>query len=394
MPPLSPLIRATSAPPIPSARGWAARYAGGAGPMIDLTQAVPGYPPHPALLEKLASLAGTAAAAGYGPIDGDPALREALAADAAGFYGAEITAADVAITAGCNLAFAMTMAVLAGAGEAVVLPTPWYFNHAMALSMAGIRALPLPCRAEDGFVPDPARLAPLLEAGARALVLVSPNNPTGAVYPPELIADCAALCRRHGVWLVLDETYRDFLPESATPPHTLFQDPAWREGVVQLYSFSKAYCVPGHRVGAILSGPRVRAELLKALDTQQICAPRAAQAALAWAVPALRDWRVANRDLMAGRAAAFRRAAAQLPGWRLDALGAYFAYLRVPEGGPGALALAETLAAKHGLLALPGPFFAPPGDAGQDRHLRLAFANAGEAAIAALPARLMGVTAA
>lgn len=389
MPALSPLIRATDAPPIPTARAWAARYDGAAGPAIDLTQAVPGYPPHPDLLAKLAEAAGSRAAAGYGPIDGDPALREALAADMAAAYAAPIGAADIAITAGCNLAFSMAMAVLAAPGDRVILPTPWYFNHHMALSMRGIAALPLPCRAEDGFLPDPDRLAALLaEGGIRALVLVTPNNPTGAVAPPALIARCAALCRAAGAWLVLDETYRDFLPEApgttAAPPHALFQDSAWRDGVIHLYSFSKAYCVPGHRVGAIAAGGAFRTELLKALDTMQICPPRPAQAALAWAVEALRDWRAGNRAVMAGRAEGFRRAVAQLPGWRLDALGAYFAYLRVPEGGPDSLAVAEDLAARRGLLGLPGPFFGP----GQERHLRLAFANAELAAIEQVPARL------
>jgi aspartate/methionine/tyrosine aminotransferase len=124
---------------------------------------------------------------------------------------------------------------------------------------------------------------------------------------------------------------------------------------------------------------------MKALDTMQINAPRAAQTALAWGVEALRDWRAANRDLMAGRAAAFRRAAAQLPGWRLDSLGAYFAYLRLPEGAPDAVAMAEALAVEGGLLGLPGPFFGP----GQERHLRLAFANAEDSVIAAVPSRLV-----
>jgi aspartate/methionine/tyrosine aminotransferase len=76
----------------------------------------------------------------------------------------------------------------------------------------------------------------------------------------------------------------------------------------------------------------------------------------------------------------------QLPGWLLDSLGAYFAYLRVPEDGPDALAVAERLAAERGLLSLPGPFFGP----GQDRHIRLAFANAALEAIAEVPARLAG----
>ncbi len=381
--PLSPRIRATQTPPIPSVRAWASRYDGSAGPVLDLTQAVPGYPPHPGLLAKLAESAGSRAAATYGPIDGEPALRAALADDMARFYAAPLREEDVAITSGGNLAFTMAMTVLAGTGEAVLLPSPWYFNHRMALSALGIPCVPLECRAEDGFIPDPDR-AEALMAGVRAIVLVTPNNPTGAVYPAEVIARFADLARRHDAWLVLDETYRDFLAPSQCPPHALFADPDWREGFIHLYSFSKAYCVPGHRVAAIASGGGFRAELMKALDTMQICAPRAAQTALAWGVEALRDWREANRDLMAGRAELFRRAASQLPGWRLDALGAYFAYLRLPEDAPDAVAMAETLAVERGLLGLPGPFFGP----GQERHLRLAFANAEDSVIAQVPSRL------
>ena len=381
---LSSRIRATDAPPIPAARAWAARYDGRAGPALDLTQAVPGYPPPPALLAKLAEAAGDAAVAGYGPIAGDTALRDALAAEMSAFYGAPIGAPAVAITAGCNLAFAMAMQVLAAEGDAVLLPTPWYFNHRMALTMQGVRAIPIPTRAEDGFIPDPGRIAALLaEHRPRAVVLVTPNNPTGAIYPAETIHAVAALCRQHGAALVLDETYRDFLPAGA-PPHALFAEPDWGDVLVQLYSFSKAYCIPGHRVGAIAAGAGFMAELAKALDTYQICPARPAQAALAWAIPALRDWRAGNRALMEARGSFFRGLVSQLPGWRLDAIGTYFAYLRLPEGAPDALRAAEILAAERGLMTLPGPFFGP----GQDRHLRLAFANAAEAVLAELPGRL------
>jgi aspartate/methionine/tyrosine aminotransferase len=380
--PLSTRIRATETPPIPAARAWAARYDGGAGPPLDLTQAVPGYPPPPALLEKLAAASGSAACAGYGPIAGDDPLREALAADIGAFYGARIGAADVAITAGCNLAFAMVMQVLAAEGEAVLLPAPWYFNHRMAMTMQGVRAVPVPTRAEDGFVPDPTRIAALMrEHRPRAVVLVTPNNPTGAVYPGRVIEEVAAQCRAHGAMLVLDETYRDFLPDG--PPHRLFDD-AWADVLIHLYSFSKAYCVPGHRVGAIAAGAAAMRELEKAFDTFQICPPRPAQSALAWAIPALREWRGGNRGLMAARAAFFRDSVAQLPGWRLDAIGTYFAYLRLPENAPDAMRAAEILAAEQGLMTLPGPFFGP----GQERHLRLAFANAAEDVLTQVPARL------
>jgi aspartate/methionine/tyrosine aminotransferase len=298
-------------------------------------------------------------------------------------YAARIGAGDIAITAGGNLAFTLAMMTLAGAGEAVMLPAPWYFNHRMTLEALGIPCRVLPCRAEDGFLPDPA-LAATLMAGVRAVVLVTPNNPTGATYSPELIAQFAKLCRDHGAWLVLDETYRDFIPEAAGAPHGLFQDATWQDHVVHLYSFSKAYCVPGHRVGAIAAGAGFQRELAKAIDTVQICPPRAPQIALAWGVDALRDWRAGNRAIMAARAAAFRAAMAPVNAWRIDALGTYFAYLRLPDSAGDSEATAEALAVERGLLGLPGSFFGP----GQERHLRLAFANAEEAVIAAVPGRL------
>lgn len=381
----SPLVRAIGAPPIPAARAWAARYRGQAGPAIDLTQAVPGYPPHPDLLAKLAEAAGTRAGASYGDIFGDEALRAALAGDLTGRYGAPFAAGQVSITAGCNLAFAMAMTAIAEPGAAVMLPAPWYFNHEMALRMQGVGVVPLPCRAEAGFVPDPEEAARLVTPATRAIVLVTPNNPTGAIYPPEVIAAFARLCRARGLWLVLDETYRDFLPGTAAP-HGLFADPDWGEYLVHLYSFSKAYCVPGHRVGAIACGGALREQLAKVLDTMQICPPRAAQAALTWAVEGLRDWRAGNKAIMAGRAQAFAQVMAGVNDWKVDALGGYFAYLRLPEGAPDAMAAAEALATERGLMGLPGPFFGP----GQERHIRLAFANAEEAAIALVPGRLAG----
>jgi aspartate/methionine/tyrosine aminotransferase len=390
----TPGIRALPGPPILACRAWGARYGGQAGPLMDLTQAVPGYPPHPELLERLAEAAGSRAAAGYGPLEGEPALREALAADLLLSHGGDVQAEDVMVTAGCNLAFTLVMTALTAPGDAVLVPTPWFFNHPLALAMRGVASVPLPCRPENGFLPDPDDAAALLDGNAaiRALVLVTPNNPTGTAYPPALIERLAELCRSRRRWLVLDETYRDFLPDvpegrasPAAAPHPLFAAPDWRDFVVHLYSFSKAYCIPGHRVGAFAGGPALREAALKAVDNIQICAPRPPQMALAWAVGALREWRAANRALIAGRATALRRAMdLQAPGWRIDALGAYFAYIRTPDGAPPASAVAEHLAAEHGLVTLPGDAFGP----GQDRHLRIAFATTEVEEIAVVPARL------
>lgn len=388
MPGINPLLADTCSPPIPEAQGWARRYAGGRGPLIDLSQAVPGYPPHEGTLARLAEAAGSAKTAGYGAITGDAALRQTYADHLSALYGSELKPADVAITAGCNQAFFATMIALAKAGDAVMLPTPWYFNHKMTLDMLGIEARALPCAADAGFVPDPDLAETLIDERVRAIVLVTPNNPTGAVYPPAVIERFQALCRRRGLWLVLDETYRDFLSAGQEPPHRLFAGAAWGEHLIQLYSFSKSYCVPGHRLGAITAAPTIIGEIAKVLDCVQICPPRPGQVALTWAIPELHDWRAHNRAEIARRVAAFRAALLPVAGWRIDSIGAYFAYLRHPFAGVSAREVAERLVVERGVLALPGPYFGE----GQEQHLRIAFANVGTEAIGELTSRFEGFT--
>ncbi|HZB61371.1 MAG TPA: aminotransferase, partial [Microvirga sp.] len=293
-----------------------------------------------------------------------------------------------AITAGCNLAFFAAMMLLAHRGEAVLLPTPWYFNHQMSLDMLGIEPRPLPCRPEAGFVPQVEDAEALIDGRVRAIVLVTPNNPTGAVYPAHVIESFADLCRRRGIYLVIDETYRDFLPQGFNRAHGLFTTDAWRDTVIQLYSFSKSYAVPGHRVGAITADARLVEQVAKILDCIQICAPRTAQAALPFAIDGLRDWREANRAEINRRAQVFREALAPLPEWRIESAGAYFAYLRHPFPRATAQAVAERLATERGVLCLPGSYFGP----GQEGHLRVAFANVGADVLAGLTERLRGVT--
>jgi aspartate/methionine/tyrosine aminotransferase len=381
---LNPGVQDTGTPPIPAARAWMARYDGGFGPAIDLSQAAPGAPPPAGLLAQLADAAGRPEVARYGPILGDDALRQAYAAEVAGLYGGDVGPQDVAITAGCNLAFVAAVLAVAGPGDSVILPAPWYFNHQMTLQMLGVAVQALPCRAADRFVPDIAAAETLIGPRTRALVLVTPNNPTGAIYAPDVLAAFDDLARRRGIALILDETYRDFLPDGATRAHDLLARRDWRDHIIQLYSFSKAYAVPGHRAGAIAAGPAAMASIQKVLDSFQICAARPAQVALAWAIDAVAPWRQTMRTTINARIAAFSRVLAEAPGWSISSIGAYFAYVRHPFAGVPAERVAERLAVERGVLALPGSYFGP----GQDDHLRLAFANADETAIAGLPARL------
>ena len=394
LPQINPHLVDTGTPPIPEAQAWLAGYDGRHGPPINLSQAVPGSPPPPELLERLGAAAASADAAKYGPIHGDMALVAAYAAHVGEIYGADIGAPEIAITAGCNEAFFVTALAVANAGEAVLLPAPWYFNHAMTLRMLGIKALPLQCRAEHRFVPDPEEARQVLrdhrraspDIPVRAIVLVTPNNPTGAVIPPGILAKFAALALETNTWLVLDETYRDFLPAAEPRPHGLFATPEHRQRLIQLYSFSKAYCMPGHRAGAMIAPAAAMAEVTKVLDCIQICAPRAAQAALAWAIPALAAWRRATADQVNRRAELFRAGLMDAPDWQLQSMGAYFAYLAHPYQGRDASCVARTLASGHGILALPGSYFGP----GQAASLRFAFANVSDDVASGVGARLCG----
>jgi aspartate/methionine/tyrosine aminotransferase len=134
---INPLVMATASPAILESRAWLVAYDGSKGPAIDLSQGAPPYPPPPELLARLATAAQSPAAALYGPVPGDYDLRVAYAAHVSELYGAGITPSEVSISAGCNQAFAIATMLVAQAGDAIVLPSPWYFNHKMTLDMLG-----------------------------------------------------------------------------------------------------------------------------------------------------------------------------------------------------------------------------------------------------------------
>lgn len=382
----NPAFPATFAPPVMAARRWLQETPLPEGlALVNLSQAAPVAPPPPGLRKAMArAIENDPDIHLYGPVLGQPALREALARRNAALCHGNVTAAQVAITAGCNQAFCAAIAALAGPGDEVILPVPWYFNHAMWLKLQGITARPL--RLDATLMPDPDDAARLISRRSRAIVLVTPNNPTGAEYAPALIADFAALAARHGLALILDETYRDFLTSDG-PPHTLFTDPGWDEVLIHLYSFSKAYRLTGHRVGAILAAQRLIGEIEKFLDTVTICPSGPGQMGALWGLENLGAWLADERDEILRRRAAMINGAKRLTGWQLLGCGAYFAWLRHPFDEPSER-LARRLLAEKALLMLPGTMFRPDDDPAGGSEIRLAFANADSAMIDEVITRL------
>lgn len=363
------IIKGIEAPPIAEAMSWISQVPSNR-PLINLCQAVPSYPPAEALREEVGRLARLPETSLYSEILGIPPLRDELARSLAADYQAEITAENIAITAGCNQAFAATMMALAESGDNVILPVPYYFNHHMWLEMLGIKPRYLQAIKGGSTTPEAADAGPLIDERTRAIVLCSPNNPTGGIYPARTIEEFHALAKQRGIALVIDETYKDFRADPA-PPHGLFSRKDWGDTFIHLYSFSKVFALTGYRVGSVTASPAFLAEVEKILDCIAICAPTISQGAALFGLRSLETWKNQKLAMAKEKAVALKQAFTHPDlDYKLLSVGAFFSYIQHPFA-EDAKTVAKRLAQKHDLLALPGSMFGP----GQEQYLRLAFAN-------------------
>ncbi len=339
-------------------------------PLLDLSQGAPGFPPAPQVVERMARVAHEVDGSRYTPVLGLAHLRTAFATELSTLYSANIDVADVCITAGCNQAFAMVVSTLCEPGDEVVLTLPYYFNHDMWLSLDGETARYL--RPADGLNPTVADAEALLGPSTRALVLVTPGNPTGHSLSGEVLAQFATMAADNDIVLIVDETYRAFVPGGGAP-HRLFDDPSWRDHVVSLHSFSKDLAIPGQRVGAIVGRPDLLAEVAKLLDCVTICAPRIGQEAAHAGLTEARDWRDRKVAEIAAKQARFSRVMEQKPGgFELVSAGAYYGWVRHPFVGEPSADVVERLLVEQGVLTIPGTAFMPD----DEEMIRFSFANA------------------
>ena len=378
----------TFAPPVMEARRWLEGVTFLADrPLINVSQAAPvDLPPEQMRAAMADIIVNEPQAHLYGPVIGLPELRAEVATQWSAAYGASLTADNVAITSGCNQAFAAAISAIAQSGDEVLLPAPWYFNHKMWLDMAGVTARAIPTDAQ--LLPDPEATRALITERTRAISLVTPNNPAGVEYPPELVLAFFKLAQETGIKLIIDETYRDFHSQTGAP-HGLFQQADWDQTLIHLYSFSKAFRLTGHRVGALISSPDLLAEAEKFLDTVAICPNQIGQFSALWGLRNLTEWLAGERFEILARRATIE---AEMPalaakGWTLKGCGAYFAYLEHPFEMASDV-LAQKLVEEASILALPGTMFMPENEVAGQQHLRIAFANVDATGIAELFTRL------
>ena len=353
-------LHAVQSPIIPVIADLIRRHPG----TISLGQGVVGYGPPPAAVEQIARFLGEPANHKYQPVAGIPELLAALTQKLAAENGI-LTGPDhgtcMMVTAGGNNAFINAVLALGDPGEEFILPTPYYFNHEMAITMAN--CVPVLVPTDASYQLDVAAMRAAITPRTRAIITVSPNNPTGAVYPPATLRAINALCAERGLYHLHDEAYEYFTYDGAAhfSPASI---PGSAAHTISCYSLSKAYGFASWRIGWMVYPAHLEAALRKIQDTLLICAPVISQYAAVGALDASAGGGVAYvreklRDLAAIRAVVQYELAPLATEGLVEippADGAFYFLLRV-RTAHAPLAIAERLIRDHGVAVIPGSAF-------------------------------------
>lgn len=208
----------------------------------------------------------------YGPSDGLPELRQAIA-DYFARFSVAIEARDVMITTGGSEAALFAFNLVGDFGDEIIVPQPFYTNYNGFAAMAGIRLVPVTARAEDGFrLPSKESIERAITPRTRAILVCSPNNPTGTILTREELETLAEIAIRHDLFLIGDEVYKEFTYEGAIH-HSLLELASVRERVIVIDSVSKRFSACGARVGALVSRNRKVMESALKFGQARLCPP-------------------------------------------------------------------------------------------------------------------------
>jgi len=255
---------------------------------ISLGQGVVNYGPPPQAIAALPSLMGDGSLHKYLGVSGHPGFIEAIHNKLAQENHIKLgTDAMVMVTAGSNMAFLNSVLAVADPGDEFILPMPFYFNQEMAIRMCGCIPVSVPTHSDWSL--DVAAMAAAITPRTRAILTVSPNNPTGAVYSEASLRAVNALCAQHGLYHFSDEAYEYFTYEGAKhfSPASI---PGAMKHTLSFYSMSKNYGMASWRVGYVIFPANLFDAMNKVQDTNLICAPMPSQLLALEALKLGRNW--------------------------------------------------------------------------------------------------------
>jgi aspartate aminotransferase/aminotransferase len=222
----------------------------------------------------------------YGPPAGWPWLRDLLAEKLARVNGYRVRPENTAVTVGGTGAILCALLATVGPGDEVLIPDPHWPQYKMQLATCGATGVFYPLDAANAWLPDVAAMETLLTPRTRMLIINSPSNPTGAVFPRQTVADLLDFARRHDLYLLSDECYDELLFEGEhISPASLLTPEEFEQGhVICVYTFSKTYAMTGWRIGYLATGAQLLQTIASVIDASytnvSLLAQRAAAAAL------------------------------------------------------------------------------------------------------------------
>jgi aminotransferase len=338
--------------------------------VITLGQALPFFPPPASAVEAARAALDHPEVHLYATDPGLPTLRAALAERLTADIGRPVSADDLIITAGANHAFTLALTTLVDPGDEVILPSPYFTNHQMAIIALGAVPIEAPVADRTTFAVRWSDIAAHLSPRTRAVVLCNPSNPTGA---PVAATDGAEIVREtaaRGLAVISDETYMAFVYEGAH--WSAASEPDWRDTVAVVGSFSKAFGMMGWRVGFVLADAAITREVVKVQDAMIICAPMISQIAVEAAVREHWTYPHEFHGALRARRDALARGLAVIPRLTWQPMrAALFAFARV-GGCDDSAALSRDLLERAHVVTIPGVAFGAAGE----RHLRLSYGRA------------------
>lgn len=314
----------------------------------------------------------------YTPTPGLPELREAIAAKTARDSGYQVTASQVLVTNGGKQAIHETFSTLLDPGDEVLVPAPYWTTYPEAIALAGGVAVVLATTAESGFRVTIEQLDAAVTPRTKLLLFVSPSNPTGAVYPADLVGEIGAWADARGLWVVTDEIYEHLVYGSATFSSMPVLTPSLAERCVVVNGVAKTYAMTGWRVGWMIGPANVirAATNLQSHATSNVCnvAQRAALAAVSGDLAAV----AMMRDAFDRRRRKMHELLNEIPGVHcVEPEGAFYCFpslegvLDRPIRGrrpTTSLDLADIILDEVRVAIVPGEAFGAPG------HARLSYA--------------------
>jgi aspartate/methionine/tyrosine aminotransferase len=323
---------------------------------ISLGQGVVHYGPPQAAIDAVARALGRQSTNEYASSAGLPQLRERIAAKLAAENGIDASRGTrLMVTAGANMAFHHAVQAITQPGDEIILNLPFYFNHEMAIRMLDCAAVTV--ATDDAYQPRIDALRDAITSRTRAIVTVTPNNPSGAVYSEASLRAVNALCRERGLYHIADEPYEYFTYGGARhfSPGSI---PGAGEHTISMWSLSKAYGFAGWRIGYMAYPEHLELAMTKIQDTVLICPPIASQVAAAEALAAGRAYAEPHvRELADVRELVVSQLSTLAPRLQLPtADGAFYCFVKVGTTLEP-MAVVERLVREHRVAVLPGTTF-------------------------------------